>query len=662
MNVKERIEYLKTVINKYNYEYYALDDPSVPDSEFDLLMNELHTLEKEHPEFVTKDSPTVRVGGIVQEKFSKVIHETPMLSLGNVFSTVELRDFDNKINKEVDKYTYTTELKIDGLSVSLKYINGYLFQGATRGDGSTGEDITENVKTINSIPLKIPCLNPVEVRGEIFMPNKSFRDLNVQKTKLGEEPFKNPRNAAAGSVRQLNPQIVRKRNLDVFIYYLMDRTLTDSHYSALQLVKSWGFHVNPMTKFCASIDEVINFIDEIEVKRHELPYEIDGVVIKVNEFPLYEKIGYTSKFPKWAVAFKFAAEEVITVLEDIRFQLGRTGVVKPVAVLTPIMISGSLVSRATLHNEDFCKDRDIHVGDHVVVRKAGEIIPEVLRVIPEKRTGVEVPFAMIANCPICHSRLQRKESEADYYCLNPQCDGKHLEGLIHFASRDAYNIDGLGDRILTELFNDEYIKDFSDIFILKDRYADLIQKERFGTKSVDNLLAAIEQSKKNPLDKLVFGLGIRHVGAKIAKLLASVYENMTQLQQATLDDLQEIPDIGFAIAKSVTEYFQDEKNKVEIERLEKLGLNMASPKIFESRTSYFSGKNVVLTGGLESYSRKDATDLIEQKGGNVASSVSKNTDLIVAGIDAGSKLVKGKELGIRIVDEAEFLELIMRES
>ncbi len=662
MNVKDRITHLKTLIDKYNYEYYALDDSSVSDNEFDLLMNELLALEKAHPELVTKDSPTVRVGGIVQEKFSKVVHEIPMLSLGNVFSSSELRDFDNKIRKEVEKYTYTAELKIDGLSVSLKYLDGFLFQGATRGDGSVGEDITENVKTINSIPLKIPFITPVEVRGEIFMPNKSFNDLNAQKVRLGEEPFKNPRNAAAGSVRQLNPQIARKRNLDVFIYYLMDRTLTDNHYSALQLVKSWGFHVNPLTQFCPTIDDVINFVHDIDNKRIELPYEIDGVVIKVNEFSLYEKIGYTSKFPKWAIAYKFAAEEVVTVLEDIRFQLGRTGVVKPVAELSPLMISGSLVSRATLHNEDFCMDRDIHVGDHVVVRKAGEIIPEVLRVIPEKRTGVEVPFAMISNCPICHSQLQRKESEADYYCMNPNCEGKHLEGLIHFASRDAYNIDGLGERILTELFNDAYIKNISDIFILKERYADLIQKERFGIKSVDNLLAAIEVSKKNPLDKLIFGLGIRHVGAKIAKVLASTYEKLVLLQQASMEDLLEIPDIGSAIAKSVIDYFQDEKNKFEIDRLEKLGLNMASPKIFENRTSYFSGKTVVLTGGLDSYSRKDATDLIEQLGGNVASSVSKNTDLIVAGKDAGSKLNKGQELGIRTINEAEFIELIMRES
>jgi len=662
LDPKTRLDEIKRLIRQYDHEYYILDNPSVPDSEYDSLMRELLQIESTHPELVTKDSPSMRVGGEVQDRFVKVTHKVPMLSLGNVFSADELREFDSKIRKEVSGYTYTAELKIDGLSVSLIYEDGYLVLGATRGDGVVGEDITSNVKTIKTVPLHIPYSRLVEVRGEIFMPIKSFEELNRIKAQNGEEPFRNPRNAAAGSVRQLDPKEVRKRNLNVFVYFLMDRTLAKDHYSALQLVKSWGFNVNPLNRYCRSIEEVIQYVKDIEEKRHSLPYDIDGIVIKVNEYALYDDIGYTSKYPKWAVAYKFAAEEVVTVLEDVAFQVGRTGVVKPVAQLKPVMISGSQVSRATLHNEDFCKERDIHIGDHVVVRKAAEIIPEVLRVLPEQRTGKETPFEMISFCPICHSKLERKPSEADYYCLNPACEGKHIEGLIHFASRDAYNIEGLGEKIVTDLFNDGLIHDISDLFLLKNHYDELVQKEGYGTKSVDNLLAAIEASKQNPLDKLIFGLGIRHVGAKMAKVLTNVYPDMDKLMAASKESLLEIPDVGEAIANSVTSYFQNDGNTEKIKKLHNLGLNMASQKIFVNQDSYFSGKTVVLTGGLETYSRSEAKELIEQRGGNVSSSVSRNTDIIVVGTDAGSKLTKGKDLGIRIIDEAEFVKLIKEES
>ncbi len=662
MNVKDRIGELRKLLNHYNREYYVLDNPSVPDSEYDRLMRELISLEKEYPEFMSPDSPSVRVGGEAKEGFVKIRHRTPMLSLGNVYSEAELRDFDDKIRREVNDFSYVAELKIDGLSVSLHYQDGFLFRAATRGDGIIGEDITENVKTINTIPLKIPYVNPIEVRGEIYMPNKSFEKLNREKAAHNEELFKNPRNAAAGSIRQLDPKIVRKRGLDVFIYYLMDRTLAADHFSSLQLVKEWGFNINPLTRKCRNIDQVIAFIKEMDANRHALPYEIDGIVIKVNEFSLYDEIGYTAKFPKWAVAYKFPAEEVVTRLNDIRFQLGRTGVVKPVAELEPVMISGSLVSRATLHNEDFCKDRDIRIGDLVVVRKAGEIIPEVLRVVLEARNGNEKPFSMIRTCPICGSQLVRNEGEADYYCHNPYCEGKHLEGLIHFASRDAYNIEGLGERILTELYNDGYVKDIPDIFTLETKYDDLVQKEGFGKKSVDNLLQAIDASKTNSLDKLLFALGIRHVGNKTAKILAGKVSSIDDFYEKSEADLMKIEDIGQIIAKSIHDYFHDDKNVKMIARLKNLGLNTVSTTEKVETNSYFSGKNIVLTGGLASMTRNEAKELIEKKGGNTTASVSKNTDLVIAGTDAGSKLLKANELGITVIDEARFMEIVQKES
>lgn len=662
MNPLFRIEELVSLINQYNYEYYALDNPSVSDQEFDKLMKELLSLEEQYPEYAMPDSPTKRVGGAVLDKFEKVTHTSSMLSLGNVFSDDELRDFDSKIKKEVSNYTYTAELKIDGLSVSLKYNHGLLYQAATRGDGVVGEDITENVKTIRSVPLRIPYLEEVEVRGEIYMSKNSFEKANVERAKENEEPFKNPRNAAAGSVRQLDPKIVAKRGLDVFAYYLMNRTLKDNHYDSLELLKKWNFSVNPLTKRCQNIEEVISFVHDLTDRRSKLPYEIDGIVIKVNEFALYDRIGYTAKYPKWAIAYKFPAEEVKTKINAIRFQIGRTGVVKPVADLEPVMISGSKVSRATLHNEDFCLQRDIHIGDSVMVRKAAEIIPEVLRVVFEDRDGSEVPFEMIHQCPKCHSELVRKEGEADYYCLNPSCEATHLEGLIHFASRDAYNIDGLGERILTELYNDSYVKSIPDIFKLKNYYEDLIQKERFGEKSVSNLLDAIEASKQNTFDKLIFGLGIRHVGSKMAKVLVNHFDTIEKLKNASMEEMMNLSDIGEAIATSVYQYFKDEENLQMVAELESLGCNMVYLSTKVNKETTFTGKTVVLTGTLDTYSRSDATLLIENLGGKSSSSVSKKTDFIVAGHDAGSKLEKGLSLGVKILTEEEFKKIIEEES
>lgn len=658
MKVKKQIEALRERLNRYNYEYYVLDNPTVSDFEYDSLMKELIRLENDNPEYFDANSPSQRVGGQIQPKFTKVVHAVSMLSLANAFTFDELREFDKRIRKEVDNFSYVAELKIDGLSVSIRYSDGRFVQAATRGDGYVGEDITHNVRTIKSIPLVIPALEDVEIRGEIFMGLKAFQDLNVERVTNAEQPFKNPRNAAAGSIRQLDPKEVSKRKLDSFMYYLRNTLPEPSHYSALLKLKAWGFKTNPLTVKCRDIGEVISFIERITEERKKLSYEIDGIVIKVDETDLYDKIGYTSKFPKWAIAYKFPAEEAVTIIENIRFQIGRTGVVKPVAELKPVMISGSLVSRATLHNEDYCLAKDIHIKDYVLLRKAGEIIPEVIRTLPELRTGNEIPFAMIKECPECHKPLTRKPDEADYYCLNPDCEAKHIEGLIHFASRDAYNIEGLGDRVITEFFNDGYIRSVDDIFNLHEHYGKLVEKEGFGEKSIDKILAAVASSKKNPLDKLIFGLGIRHVGAKTAKILSEHLGSIDCFMIATKEELMQIENIGETIAASVEVFFRKEENRRLIERLKSLGLNMESLKEGKPAKSPFSGLNVVLTGSLQNYTRNEAKEIIENLGGNVTGSVSNNTNLIVAGKEAGSKLDRGRELGIKIIDESQFDEMI----
>ncbi|MBN2540634.1 MAG: NAD-dependent DNA ligase LigA [Bacilli bacterium] len=656
----KRIKELRTVLKQANYEYFVLNNPTMSDYDYDMFLHELKILEDKHPDQITKDSPTQRVGGQVGTKFNKITHERPMLSLGNLFSEEDVLDFDDKIRKSVSHYTYTADLKIDGLSVSLLYRDGFLERAATRGDGVVGEDITENVKTIRSIPLRIDYQEELEVRGEIFMPKAAFEALNKSREEQGLDTFRNPRNAAAGTMRQLDPKVVASRRMDAFMHYMIADNGLNNHYESLQFLKSQGFKVNDKTKNCQSIQEVINYIKEVETSRFNLPYEIDGVVLKVNEFDLYDLIGYTAKYPKWAIAYKFKALEVETILNNITFQIGRTGVVKPVAELEPVMISGSLVSRATLHNEDFCKDRDIHIKDHVIVRKAGEIIPEVLRTVPEKRNGTETQFKMITNCPVCDSQLIRKEGEADYYCLNPHCDAKHLEGIIHFASRDAYNIEGLGESILTELYNDGYVKNIADIFALKDHYQELITKERFGEKSVQNLLDAIEASKQNNLDKLIFGLGIRHVGAKVSKILVEAIGDLDHFYSQTVDSLSSINDIGMAIANSVVEYFDKETNEELLNRLQEFGLNMKYQSSKTGEETFFSGKTVVLTGTLQEFGRNDAKEIIENMGGNVSSSVSKKTDFILLGDSPGSKYQKGLELGITILSEEEFKNIISR--
>jgi len=662
MDSLKKINELKMMIDKYNYEYYVLDNPSVTDQEFDLLMNELIALEKAFPEFATIDSPTKRVGGQVVEKFLKVAHSSPMMSLTNVYNEEDVRDFDQRIKKEIGTdFSYVAEVKIDGLSVSLLYDNGFLIRGTTRGDGVIGEDITENVKTIPSIPLSIQRLESLEVRGEIFMSKKAFSALNIEQQALGLESFKNPRNAAAGSIRQLDSKIVGKRKLDAFLYYMMDRKSVDNHWNALQKMKALNFKINPESKRCQTIDDVWNYITKIDVIRHNLSYEIDGVVIKVNEYKYYDRIGYTAKSPKWATAYKFAPEETITHLNGITFQVGRTGVITPVAEMDPVLISGSVVSRATLHNEDYCVEKDIRIGDYVVIRKAAEIIPEVVRCLFERRTGKEIKFQMIDKCPKCGQSLVRKQNEADYYCLNANCDAKKIEGLIHFASREAYDIDGLGEKAVIDFYNDGFLSDIADIFTLKDRVQELIIKAGFGLKSISNLIDSIEASKQHNLDKLLFGLGIRHVGAKVAKIIAEKFSTMDLLLAVTAEELLRTNDIGEVIAQSIVSYFQDAENRERLNKLAAYGLKMTYTADKTIKETPFTGKTLVLTGALANYGRNEAQTIIEQMGGKVSSAVSRKTDFILAGVDAGSKLNKGIELGIKIIDETDF-ELMIKQT
>ncbi len=661
MNILKRIEELKELLVKYNYEYHHEDKPSVSDQEFDALQNELIKLEDKYPEFKTSDSPTLRVGGAVLDKFTKVTHDIPMMSLSNVFNEDDLRLFDEKIIKEVGKVEYNVELKIDGLAGSLKYKNGSLILGATRGNGIVGEDITNNVKTIKTIPLKINYKESLEVRGEIFMSKKSFEKANKERVRLGLELFKNPRNSAAGSVRQLDSKVASSRSLDMFIYSLItpqDHGL-NTHTESLEFAKELGFKINPLSKLCKSIEEVIEYIKEYTKKRNDLKYEIDGIVVKVNDISIYDKIGYTAKSPKWAIAFKFPAEEVITRITSIDFQVGRTGQITPVANLDPVLVQGSTVSRATLHNEDYFVDKDIRENDFVVIRKAGDIIPEVVRVIPDRRQKDSIKFEMIKQCPVCSSILSRKAGESGYFCANPDCDAKKTEGLIHFASRKAMNIEGLGIKIVEQFYNDGFLNSIKDIYLLKNRRDELIVKEGFGVKSIDKLLKNIELSKDKNMDKLMFGLGIRHVGEKVSKVVASNFTNMLDMFKLNKDCLVDIDEVGEVIAQSLVNYFRNDDNIKLITDLAELGLNMeyGSNVVLKEE---FSNKTFVLTGKLEIYKRDVAKSLIESMGGKVSSSVSKKTNYVVAGTDAGNKLTKAISLGVKVLTEKEFKDLLDR--
>ncbi|MCM3720179.1 NAD-dependent DNA ligase LigA [Fictibacillus phosphorivorans] len=658
---KDRILELRELLEKYNYEYHVLDKPSVPDSEYDQLMKELIELENNHPELYDEHSPTSRVGGAVLDFFKKVEHEVPMLSLGNAFNDQDLRDFDRRVRAGVgDNVTYVAELKIDGLAVSLLYEDGRFFRGATRGDGTVGEDITNNLKTVRSLPFKLKDPVMLEVRGEAFMPKKSFQKLNAHREEEGQELFANPRNAAAGSLRQLDPKIAASRNLDIFVYGIgkLEGHSVDSHDESLTYLSHLGFKTNPEWKKCGNIDEVIEFVNTWQEKRPDLPYEIDGIVIKVNSLYQQEELGFTAKNPRWAIAYKFPAEEVVTKLEGIELNVGRTGVVTPTALLQPVLVAGTTVKRASLHNEDLIREKDIKIGDYVVVKKAGDIIPEVVNVITDRRTGDETDFNMPTECPECESKLERLDGEVALRCLNPQCPAQIREGFIHFVSRNAMNIDGLGEKVVAQLFKEKLIDNVADLYKLeRDK---LLELERMGEKSVDNLLAAIEKSKENSLERLLFGLGIRHVGAKAAKTIAQRFETMETLMAATKEQLLEVEEIGEKMADSIELYFSKPEVKELMEELQRLGVNMTykGPKLVkvEDLDTPFAGKTVVLTGKLSILTRNEAKEKLERLGAKVTGSVSKNTDMLIAGEDAGSKLDKAKQLGIAIWDEQQLVD------
>ncbi|ASK61168.1 DNA ligase (NAD(+)) LigA [Virgibacillus phasianinus] len=659
---QEKIAALTELLNQYNFEYHVLDKPSVPDAEYDQKMQEIRALEEEYPEHVTPESPTQRVGGAPLEGFKKVQHNIPMLSLGNAFNEDDLRDFERRAASGTDsKLSFVCELKIDGLAVSLTYENGKFVRGATRGDGTTGEDITSNLRTIKSIPLSIKEKETIEVRGEAFMPHKSFLALNERREKKEEEPFANPRNAAAGSLRQLDPKIAASRNLDIFLYGVGDWEAEplSSHSERLDYLKELGFKTNPEWKKCETIEEVIDYVTHWETERPNLSYEIDGIVIKVDSLDQQEELGFTAKSPRWAIAYKFPAEEVMTTLHDIELSVGRTGVITPTAILEAVKVAGTTVKRASLHNEDLIRAKDIKLGDTVVIKKAGDIIPEVVRVVEEKRTGEEKDFRMPEHCPACESELVRLEEEVALRCINPNCPAQLKEGLIHFVSRNAMNIDGLGEKVIIQLFQERLIHTIADIYRLERE--DLLKLERMGEKSVDNLQRAIEVSKDNSLEKLLFGLGIRFVGAKAAKTLATHFETMEGLMRAGYEDLIGVDEIGDKMADSIAQYFSEEEVIDLVKELADIGVNMTykGPKKQDvAEDTIFSGKTVVLTGKMEILTRPEAKAAIEQLGGSVTGSVSKNTDYVIAGEDAGSKLDKAQKLGVSIWNEQQLREVL----
>ena len=664
--IEQRIAELNKLLHEYGHAYYVQDKPLVEDSVYDQLLHELIALEEANPEFIYPDSPTQRVGGTVLEGFKKVTHETAMLSLSNAFDEADIRDFDRKIEQAIGKnYSYVCELKIDGLAISLRYENGVFVQGATRGDGSVGEDITANLKTIRAIPLRLKEPITVEVRGEAYMPKTSFEKLNERRAEKGEEIFANPRNAAAGSLRQLDPKIAASRNLSTFIYAIGgdgEGYGIDGHWEMLDYLQQLGFPSNKEREHCETIDDVLAFIakwTETEA-RPNLSYEIDGIVIKVNRYAHQDELGYTAKSPRWAIAYKFPAEEVITKLLDIELTVGRTGVITPTAILTPVLVAGSTVGRASLHNEDLIREKDIRIGDTVIVRKAGDIIPQIVGVILEQRPDDAVPYQMPTHCPACDEEVVRIDTDVALRCVNPLCPAQIAEGVKHFVSRNAMNIDGLGEKVVEQLLRECYIQDVAGLYELT--VEKLINLERMGQKSATNLVEAILTSKDNSLERLLFGLGIRHVGEKAAKILAEHFETIDALIEATEDELKEIHEIGDKMAESVVAYFANEQIQQLIERLKGYDINMTykgKKIVVEAGANPFAGKTIVLTGKLQQLTRTEAKEKIEQLGGMVAGSVSKKTDLVIVGEDAGSKLEKAQSLGIEIWDEVRLIEQLL---
>ncbi len=654
----KRVEELTKILNEANYNYYVLDNPTITDQEYDKYLRELLDIETEHPELAKANSPTNRVGGEVIDKFNKIVHARPMLSLANVFNEEEIKDFDSKIKKEGYNPEYVCEYKIDGLSVALIYEHGELVRGVTRGDGVTGEDITHNVKTIKSIPLTLPRPIDIEVRGEIFMNKSTLKKLNEQREKEGQPLLQNVRNAAAGSIRQLDSRITAKRELDNFIYYLPEpeKYGIKTHLEALEFMKSLGFKVNPANKLVSDIAGILDFIAEITEKRNTLPYEIDGVVIKVNDISMQEKLGYTAKYPKWATAYKFPATEVLTKLTDIIFTVGRTGRVTPNAVLEPVIVMGSTIHRATLHNEEYVLSKNLMIGDIVSIRKAGDVIPEVVEAKFERRTGKEIPFQMIHECPMCHSKLEKITGQADYYCRNTECPKRNIESIIHYVSRDAMNIEGLGEEIVEELYNLGFIKNITDLYSLKDKKKAIMEFDGYGEKSLNKIIENIENSKNNSMERLLYGLGIKEIGTKTAKLLASEFSNMDMLIQATEEELESIRDIGKVTAQSVVKYFATHRDL--IDELRNLGINMTYQGKNTGINELVTDKRFVITGTITGLGRKEIKEKLESYNAHVSESVSKNTDIVIVGANPGSKYQDALNLGITIWDETRTLEVL----
>lgn len=659
----ERIEELVALLEKYNYEYYVNNASSVSDAEYDNLMQELMELEEKYPEHAHPNSPTKKVNGGVLSSFSKITHKRMMLSLGNAYNKEDLIAFDERVKSETgtSDFEYMVELKIDGLAMSVEYQNGEFHHAVTRGDGEVGEDVSHNIRTIRSLPLKINEKREFEIRGEVYLPKAEFERINKKREIKGEEVFANPRNAAAGTVRQLDSAIAYERHLDAFWYYVPDALQLGftKHSESLDYLDTLGLKTNKLRKLVKNIDEVWEYIVEMTEKRPSLPYEIDGMVIKVDDLRLQQMLGATAKTPKWAIAYKFPAEEVVSKVKNIFLSVGRTGKVTPNCEMETVRIAGTKVGFAQLHNEDYIRDKDIRIGDSIVVRKAGDIIPEVVRSMPERRDGSQIPYEFPKRCPVCGGPLERIEGESDTYCINIECKARIVESLIHFASRDALNIDGLGDKKVEYLYEKGFLERIEDIYTLKDHALELMSHDGFGDKSVSKLFDAIEDSKHQELDKLIYALGIRHVGEKASRILAETFLHLDNLMQADMEALTDIKDIGEAIAKSVIDFFALETTRNLIEYLRAQGVNF-DQHVTAKITSMFTDKNIVLTGTLPTLSRKEATDLLVKYGANVVSSVSKKTDYVLAGEEAGSKLDKAQALGIPIISEEDVLREVAK--
>ena len=658
---KERIEELRKKLEYYAVKYYDEDKPEISDFEYDMLMVELRNLEKDFPEYISKNSLTQKVGGHVKEGFEKVTHEVPLQSLQDVFSLEEVEEFDERIRKQakennIKSLKYVVETKIDGLSAALEYKNGKFFRGATRGNGLVGEDVTENLKTVKTIPMEIKDKIDITVRGEVFISKKDFEEMNKEREENEEELFANARNAAAGSLRQLDSRITKKRPLDIYIFNVqkIEGKNFNSHFEELEYLKTQGFNVNPVRIPCNNIEEVKEAINKIGEMREKLTYGIDGAVIKVDDLEFREILGSTVKVPRWAVAYKYPPEKKETILKDIVCQVGRTGVITPMAILEPVKLAGSTISKTTLHNEDFIKEKELKIGDTVVIQKAGDVIPEIVEVVKEKRKGNEKNFEMPRTCPVCGAIAVREEGEAAIRCTGVECPAKLFRNLVHFVSREAMNIDGLGENIIQQLLDKKLITNIADIYELK--FDDIASLKKNGKKFAQNLVNAIENSKKNDLYRLITALGIRHVGGKASKILARKYKTLDNLAKADLEELQQTEDIGEIMANSIIEFFTQEQTKDLISRLKNAGVNMQSLEQ-ESTDNRFEGKTFVLTGSLSEFTRKEAEEIIERYGGKTSNSVSKKTTYLLAGEDAGSKLTKARELGITIISEQEFKNL-----